>query len=111
MANLTFAFANRCQDKKQQELAQSFSWQTKLSRVLEDKKVAFKVIKPRFLFSREPNVIKKKITNSPNVKLELCSKAQLQLLSTFEDQFLGLQISRDLGPPVTCSGGAFALVH
>lgn len=48
-------------------------WQSKLSRLLEDKKVAFEIIKPRFLFSCGPNIIKKKITNSPNIKPELCS--------------------------------------
>lgn len=36
-----------------------------------------------------------------------------EMLSTFEEQFLGLQISHSvfLGPPVTCSRGAFGLVH
>lgn len=48
-------------------------WQLKLSRLLEDKKVAFKIIKARFLFSCGPNIIKKKITNSLNIKQELCS--------------------------------------
>lgn len=35
--------------------------------------MAFEIIKPRFLFSCGPNIIKKKITKSPNMKLELCS--------------------------------------
>lgn len=54
--------------------------------------MAFETIKPRSS-CLAVDIINKKITNSLNIKLEVCSKAKMQLLSTFENQFLGLHIS------------------
>lgn len=79
-------------------------WKSKLTRILEDKKMAFEIIKPRFLFSCGPNIIKKEITNSPNMKQELCSsecpclsKQSCSCFQPLRNRFWGLRF------PIPCS--------
>lgn len=89
-------------------------WQSKLSRLLEDKKVAFEIIKPRFLFSCRPNVInRKQPQHEAKTSAALLSEQSCSCLPTFEELVLGLRVSHSvfLGPPVTCSGGVLGLMH